>query len=195
MSNTEFYTVKESGANLSRLLQHLKENDVAFITAYRGTLSHKENMRRNKQLALDAHNAGYSYIKVTGNYIEDETGVPKEEATFAIIHKPESKEEQDEFFNEMLGLCAKWNQDAVLISLANRPDIPPASYASDGSIVYGPFTKLTQNDVEAFSTQIHGHKFKFESFTESEEGNKPNSFSNAMSYYGTKAILKAFCRK
>lgn len=195
MNDIKYYTVKESGANLSRLLQHLKENDVAFITAYRGKLSHKENIRRNKQLALDAHNAGYSYIKVTGNYIEDETGVPKEEATYAIIHKPESKEDQDEFFNEMLGLCAKWNQDAVLISLANRPDVPPASYASDGSIVYGPFTKLTQNDVEAFSTQIHGHKFKFESFMESEEGIKPDSFSNAMRYYGTRAALKTLSRK
>ena len=194
MNNLSYYTIKESGANLSRLLYHLNTNDVAFITAYRSNLSTKENIQRNKQLALDIHNIGLSYIKVTGGYFEDQATTPTEEATFAVIHKPESKESQDEFFNEMLGLCKKYNQDAILISMANRTDIPTASYASDSSIVYGPFTKLTQSGVEEFFTQIHGHKFKFESFTESEEGNKPISFANAMAYYGTKAILKTLSK-
>ena len=195
MTDLNYYTVKESGANLSRLLHHLNENDVAFITAYRSNLTHKENMRRNQQLSLDIHNIGLSYIKVTGGYFEDQAAEPTEEATFAVIHKPTSKESQDEFFEEMLGLCSKYDQDAVLISLVNREDKPAASYSSDGGIVYGPFTRLTQSGVEDFFTQIHGHKFIFESFMESEEGNKPDSFSNAMAYYGTKALLKTLRNK
>ena len=195
MNEINYHTVKEAGANLSRLLHHLNENDVAFITAYRSNLSHKENIQRNKQLALDIHNIGLSYIKVTGGYFEDQAKEPTEEATFAVIHKPTSNESQDEFFNEMLALCKKYNQDAILVSLLNREDKPIASYASNGSIVYGPFTKLTQSGVEEFFTQIHGHKFKFESFMESEEGNKPDSFSNAMAYYDTKALLKMLNKK
>ena len=195
MGNLDYYIVKESGANLSRLLHHLNENDVAFITAYRSNLSHKENIQRNKQLALDIHNIGLSYIKVTGGYFEDQATEPTEEATFAVIHKPTSKESQDEFFEEMLALCAKYDQDAILVSLINREDKPAASYSSTGNIIYGPFTKLTQSGVEEFFTQIHGHRFKFESFTESEEGNTPSSFSKAMAYYGTKALLKTFIKK
>ena len=55
--------------------------------------------------------------------------------------------------------------------------------------------EIIEKRKEAFSTQIHGHKFKFESFMESEEGIKPDSFSNAMRYYGTRAALKTLSRK
>ena len=193
----DLYTVKEAGANMSWLINHLENNDVAFITSFRHNLSKSENLKRNKELALDIHNMGLGYIRVKGGYLEEPESSEIEpktviEDSYAIIHKPITKESQDEFFDEMLGLCGKYDQDTVLISLLNREDIPKASYNSKGEIVYGPFNKLTFNRVEEFFTQLHGYKFKMESCTESEEGIKPDSFSNAMAYYGTKAKVKLY---
>lgn len=190
MKNIELYTVKESEANINRILYHVKNSDIAFITAFRSNLSKKQNLENNKKLALDIHNIGLSYIKVTGNYKEEDNPKFTTEDSFVIIHQDDSKEKQDEFFEEMLGLCRKYDQDAVLISLKNRKDIPIASYNSDGNIVYGPFDKLTLKDIEDFYTKIHNYKFKFESIVESEKGIKPNGYVNAMRYYGTKALLK-----
>lgn len=189
----KYKTIKESGANLSRLLSHLKDKDVAFITAFRGGNSMKANIENNKKLALDIYNLGYSYIKIEGGYMEEvEDGEPVEvkEKSFAVIHTPKSKKDQDEFFELMLGLCKKYNQDSVLISLVDREeDHPKASYNSDGEIVYGPFNKINTQDVESFFTKIHNHKFVFEDFKESIEVNKPTSFSKASAFYGTKQSL------
>ena len=193
----DLYTVKEAGANMSRLINHLENNDVAFITSFRHNLSKSENLKRNKELALDIHNMGLGYIRVKGGYLEEPENKGQEpktviEDSYAIIHRPTDSKSQDEFFNEMLGLCGKYDQDSVLICLLNRSDKPKASYNSEGNIVYGPFTKLTFEDVEEFFTQLHGYKFKLESITESEEGIRPDSFSNAMAYYGTKAKVKLY---
>lgn len=195
----DLYTVKEAGANMSRLINHLENNDVAFITSFRHNLSKSENLKRNKELALDIHNMGLGYIRVKGGYLEEPESSEIEpktviEDSYAIIHKPITNESQDEFFDEMLGLCGKYNQDSVLICLLNRLDKPKAAYNSAGNIVYGPFEKLTFNDVEEFFTELHGHKFKMESFTESEDGIKPTSFNNAAAYYGTKAKVKLYKR-
>lgn len=193
----DLYTVKEAGASMSRLISHLETNDVAFITSFRHDLTKAENLRRNKQLALDIHNMGLGYIRVKGGYLEEPEADEAEaktviEDSYAIIHKPINNKSQDDFFNEMLGLCGKYDQDSVLICLLNRSDKPKASYNSEGNIVYGPFTKLTFKDVEEFFTQLHGYKFKLESITESEDGIKPDSFGNAMAYYGTKAKVKLY---
>lgn len=185
----KLYNVKESGSNLSRLMYHLDNKDVCFITSFRGNYSRKENLRRNKLLALDIHNMGYSFIRVEGGYHEEDKEDPIIEDTFAVISDPISKKIQNEFFNLMIGLCKKYEQDAVLISLNNREDITVASYNSNKEIVYGPFSHITTNNVEEFFTRIHGHKFKMESFYESEEGVRPNSFANASIYYGTRQQL------
>lgn len=190
----DFYTVKEAGANLSRLMSHLNEDDVCFISAFRNENDYSENMRRTKQLALDIYNIGLSFIKTGGGYkeINKETGQTQivEEKSFAVIHKPESKESQNEFFDEMIGLCKKYDQDAVLIKMHNREDIPTASYSQNGEIVYGPFTKLTTQDVEEFFTKIHNHKFKMESYSESIETNEPKGMTKSTIFYGTKQQLK-----
>ena len=150
-----------------------------------------------------AHNCPFCHNPEThsfkGGYLEEPESSEIEpktviEDSYAIIHKPITKESQDEFFDEMLGLCGKYNQDSVLICLLNRLDKPKAAYNSAGNIVYGPFEKLTFNDVEEFFTELHGHKFKMESFTESEDGIKPTSFNNAAAYYGTKAKVKLYKR-
>ena len=182
--------VKESGANLSRLLFHLNENNVAFITAFRSEYSNNENKKRNKILARDLNNAGYGFIRIIGGYKDNADSQPIEEDSFAVISTADDYKEQDEFFKHMLAFGKRFNQDSVLIALKNRPDKPIASYTPDGKIKYGPFKNgINTKDIEDYFTQIHGHKFTLESFMESEEGNKPNNFNNAVMYYSTRKWL------
>ena len=205
----KLYVVKESGANITRLLQHLANEDIAFISASRhdypelNTNVNKEqnitklNNINTAALSRDIHNAGYSYIKVKGGYKEEDpvTGqaVPVIEDTFAVINnnRQKNKVSQAEFFKHMLGLCDKYNQDAVLIALKNNPEYPIASYDRNGNIVYGPFKELNFKDIEDFFTQIHNHKFIFENaeFKESEQGVSVRSMCTAYQYYGTRKDL------
>ena len=71
MRTIDFYTVKESGANINRVIYHVENSDIALISAFRSDSSKKQNLENNKRLALDIHNIGLSYIKVTGNYKEE----------------------------------------------------------------------------------------------------------------------------
>lgn len=190
-SKQDIAPVKESGANLSRLLFHLQNNNVAFITAFRSEYSRNENEKRNKILARDLANAGYSYIRIIGGYKDDENSEPVTEDSFAVILTDLNPKKQNEFFNDMLNFAKNFDQDSVLISLKNNEHIPVASYSPDGKIKYGPFKKdINIHDIEDYFTKIHGHKFRLKNFTESEEINKPNSFSTAMAYYGTKKNVK-----
>lgn len=186
----EYYTVKEAGINLSRLLYHLENNDVAFITAFRHNLSKNENIQRNKKLALDIYNIKLSFIKIMGSYTEEKIEKATVEDSFAVIHNYTNIADQDTFFNEMIGLCNKYNQDSVLISLKDRKDIPCATYNRKKEIVYGPFNGLTTQNIENFFSKIHGHNFKMKEFNESIESNNVKSFNNAAAYYSTKQILK-----
>ena len=79
-----YYQVKESSTNITRLLQHLDTYNICFISACRGSypdisendpqhiqkLAARNNIN-TQALSRDIHNAGYSYIKVTGGYMED----------------------------------------------------------------------------------------------------------------------------
>lgn len=189
-STHEIAPVRESGANLSRLLDHLNNNNVAFITAFRSEYSRNENKKRNKILARDLNNAGYSFIRIIGGYKDDKDSEPVEEDSFAVISTDKDPKKQDEFFKHMLAFCKYFDQDSVLISLKDRKDKPAASYTSSGEIKYGPFKKdIDTHDIEDYFTKIHGHKFTLKSFTESEEGNKPNNFNNASIYYSTRKWL------
>lgn len=205
-----WYIVKESGANITRLLQHLQEGDVAFISASRHDYPELKNSTNKEQdvanlnnintaaLSRDIHNAGYSYIKVKGGYKEEDptTGqlIPVSEDTFAVINQNKNgeKSSQDNFFKHMLGLCDKYNQDAVLIAIKDNPKYPIASYDRSGNIVYGPFNDLNFKDVEDFFTSIHGHKFIFENteLSESEDGVNVRSMGTAYQYHGTRNDLE-----
>jgi hypothetical protein len=209
MENT-YYRVKESGANITRLLQHLDIDNICFISACRGSYPdileddpnyiQKLAARNNKNteaLSRDIHNIGYSYIKVSGGYMEDDpnTGdkIQVEEKTFCVIGNKTDSQPSELFFRHMLGLCAKYNQDGVLISVKNTQH-PTATYDRSGNIIYGPFEALNFRDVQDFFTSIHGHKFIFENATmiESEEGVTVHSFYTAYQYYGTRKQLEEF---
>lgn len=204
-----YYQVKESGANITRLLQHLDTDNICFISACRGSYpdipeddpqyTQKLAARNNtniQALSRDIHNAGYSYIKVTGGYMEDNPvtngKIQVEEKTFCVISNKTDSKSTELFFKHMLALCSKYNQDGVLISVKND-QYPIATYDKVGNIIYGPFKTLDFKNVEDFFTRIHDHKFIFENsiITESEEGVIVHSMCTAYQYYATRKQLEA----
>lgn len=128
---------------------HLKRG-FAMLTAFRSEYSLSENRARNRQLANDLKNLGYSYIKITGGYIEtitpdnpnwedaDEvTGrddirqLPIMEESFLVtMFNIKTKETVDfgVFKDDMINLGIKYEQDSVLIS-------PPLGQGSPSYII------------------------------------------------------------
>ena len=181
--------ITEAGANINRVLQHLNNDNTCMITAYRSNFSNKQNEIRNKKLANDIRNLGYSYIRIIGSYIEKGNIEPTEENSFLIIDKDLTEEGQNKFFNNMLKLCELYDQDSVLISLPNNKNILTATYNKDGKIIYGLFSNINIDTMNDFFTKIHGHTYFYDSVAESA-GIKPDSYQHAMAYYGTNHKLK-----
>lgn len=117
---------------------HLKRG-FAMLTAFRSEYTISENRGRNRKLAGDLKANGYSYIKVTGGYIETITSdnvnwkegdvIPNdpehrqlavmEESFLVPMFNVETKEtitDLKSFRNDMIDLGIKYEQDSVLIA-------------------------------------------------------------------------------
>ena len=171
--------IVSSGANLSRILQHHDEVDLAFISAFRTgedpesggygfyeegekdslgiahkkgeKVSHKENRRNNKTLADGIRSAGYGFIQIKGMY-----DAPEE--SFCVVN---TVEDTDRFALRMSSLAKDFGQDSVLI--APKGDVPYYFYAKDGRKEYfsDASIEVLKDAVTNFFSQIKSHKFRF----------------------------------
>lgn len=128
---------------------HLKRG-FAMLTAFRSEYSLAENRSRNRQLANDLKQLGYSYVKVTGGYIEtitpdnpnweDADVIPgrddirqlpiMEESFLVTMFNIKTNEVADykTFKDDMIDLGIKYEQDSVLVS-------PPVGMGSPSYII------------------------------------------------------------
>ena len=176
---------KLNEGSMSRLLQHANQGQLAFITGWGSTNSRKENSKANMDLSNDLQNAGLSFSKVKGGYVEttdtDGNKLDKpnevEENTFAVYN---NKFRPEDFKSFMISLCNKYNQESVLITDAiykdekgtlryynyrrgpkeYEPFISSKYYNGKGEIV-ARFNGLTINNVQQYYTKIFGKKFAF----------------------------------
>lgn len=153
---------KESGANLNRLIHHYDNRDIAFITAFRAKYSKTQNLKRNKELIDDLKQLRLSSIKVGGGYVETEGDEKVEviEDSFMVIQSNPNISQTD-FFNIMIGLTKKFDQDSVLISIINNGTRKTCYYNKDGQQIGNDFSKISLTDVEQYFSKIHSHKFVF----------------------------------
>lgn len=180
---------KISEANLSRVLNHMDDKDIAMITAFRTdpklgrTL--KENRGKNKQLESDLNTLGYKgYIKVIGYWDEtpeDENSLPTAEETFLVLNVGNSSFE--DFVEDMVDLAAKYDQQGVLIW--NHKTKKANVYDKSGNIT-DTFSGFSINDITQGWTQIKGHKIAFSealaNFSFSDRFNEDGNFITAMAY-------------
>ena len=146
-------------SNWSRVITHI-ENGCCFISASRGENTEQENAESTDRLAADIRSLGLGYIQVLGGFIENK-GTPDEvevtERSF-IIPQPNTLSDV-EFFESMIDLCKKYNQDSVLISMPGYCDF--GYYNKDGELDFSPGEKLVFSEDkigEYFSTLHKGSK-------------------------------------
>ena len=101
-------------SSLSQILTHVKEDqNFAILTAYRGSYSANENIRRNKALAADIRNLGYGFIHLEGHFIENK-GTPEErdvdEDSLFVISNGDTN-----FNNNIKKLAKKYEQESIVL--------------------------------------------------------------------------------
>jgi len=99
--------------NLSRLLHQILKHDTGTISAFRSQYTHKENLKRNKQLLAKVFCLGYDVTSVDGVYVENygtDSAVEVAKDTFFVVDtKNKGTLEQD-----LRKLGEEYNQDFIL---------------------------------------------------------------------------------
>lgn len=125
---------------LNRVFTKHANEGYFIISASRGNNTPAENAALTKQLEKDLSELGYSYLPISGGFIENR-GMPDErdvteDSCLVMGRTPRTTpEEQDKFIQKMLSdaqmLCQKYNQDSVLVQVPGEH----AKYITkDGSI-------------------------------------------------------------
>ena len=134
-----------AGAGLSRILQHIQESDIAMITAFRNVdgNSRKDNIGFNDELQNDIRWLGYGYIQLEGWYWSEDDIEPRPEDTFFVINN--DVRGFDEFRDLMIGLCAKYGQECVLIK---QKDGDACFYDGSGNMTFSLGSNISLADIE-----------------------------------------------
>lgn len=109
--------------SLSRTYQHIKNYDVAFISACRGAKSYKENLKNSKELKSRLMTFGYLVTKVGGGFIENQNQPdenPVEERTYFVVNVRNTYEK---FEKDIVALGVYYEQDAVIVGKKGGLDL------------------------------------------------------------------------
>lgn len=134
--------------SLSRAYQHIKNYDVAFISACRAEKTYNENLRDSKELKARLMTFGYLVTKVGGGFIENQNlpdERPVEERTYFVVNVRDTYEN---FEKKIVSLGVYYNQDSVIvgkkggldlteITTSNNCDTPKFSRKVFKNISYG----------------------------------------------------------
>lgn len=161
--------INESG--LSRVLQHMGDRSVGFITAFRGGFTKNENQQRNRKLLAELMriNKDFGITKVKGSYIENYGGEAEQEvqeATFMVVSPTEG--DDGRYLESVLTkLGQKFDQDSVLVKNYNdKATLIGTTRRADSFIKLGERQKVgsfSGGKVAEFMTRIKGRPFTFES--------------------------------
>lgn len=168
---------KANETTINRLLNKHTDSGYVMVSACRNDwVPHAEgdatgekknqemNNRKTEELKQDIYDSGFQYIPVRGGFIEQSTGIPKEEDSFIIVNYKRRTNRPEASMNELteiaVDLCGKYNQDSVLVV---EPGKNPTYYRRDGSIDFEFNGSLTVRDnAQQFYTRLgKGRKFTF----------------------------------
>ena len=184
-------------ANVNRVLSHVKDKDIAMITAFRTdpklNRSLKDNRAKNKELESDLNLLGYKgYIKVVGYWNEtpeDSESSPTSEETFLVLNV--GNKSFDDFVEDMVDLAAKYNQQGVMVW--NHKENKAKIYNKQGN-VESIFPNFSIDSMTQGWTQIKGHKIAFNEALDnqnfSDRFNEDGNFITAMAYEALRKRLR-----
>jgi hypothetical protein len=168
---------KISESSLSRLLTQInsESKDFAMLTAFRGTLSKKENRKRNKELMskfIKPNKIGAT--KVIGAFKEKGQDDVGKEETFFLIRPDEMDAKL--FKKIVLDAVKEFDQDAALVGISN---VAFLMFPDGTTEKIGSPAKFDTEDLDGAFTRIKGKTFKFEGMY------VPSGFMNAMCFKGS----------
>lgn len=76
------YVINE--ATFSKIYRNMENKTCGILTAYRSDLSHKENIKRNQQLAEDLRANSLSFNRVIGRHKEADSDKIATESSFIV---------------------------------------------------------------------------------------------------------------
>lgn len=164
--------------SFNRAISLMNKTQCGFITAFReydadgNELSLNEKRRRNKRLESDIRASGLSFIKASGGFIEnvgtDQESRVSEDIFCAINNRFAPKD----FIKLMVSWCAKYEQDAVLITdpqperskkngqpLVNKAINVVGTYYDKHGNIDMRFDNATVQDADEYFTNICGKDF------------------------------------
>ncbi len=142
------------------------QRNIAVLTAFRVEFSYSENLQRNRTLMAQLRQSGYGFTAVTGRWIEqDQSGKPVrrvEEESLFVVGKS-GPEASADFRGEMHALLRQFQQDAVLLRLADTSNVTVLN--RDGSTIS--LGQWNFNNASEFYTDLRkgsqaSRKFEFE---------------------------------
>lgn len=163
----EWQVLDEAG--LSRILTHINERNIGFVTAFRGGSAGvlSQNRARNRELQTEIRKAGFGFLKLTGSWPENE-GTPEEEQvveeSFLVIGTDGDDKGQLRGFLKKAG--AKYQQDAVIYKPWNTTTAYLMFMSNPSQLQsIGTFSLSPQHIGKMFS-KFKGHSFVFHSLSE-----------------------------
>ena len=165
--------------SLSRAYQHIKNYDVAFISACRAEKTYNENLRDSKELKARLMTFGYLVTKVGGGFIENQNRHnerPVEERTYFVVNVRDTYEN---FEKDIVALGVYYKQDAVIvgkkggldltqITTGNNCDTPKFSRKVFKNISYGKidlfYTRFKHNTLVLQEQQDYQECLKIDGF-------------------------------
>lgn len=176
-------------SSLSRLLKHMNEHDVGFITAYRSEFPKKANQFRNKALKSFLVKEGFGVTSVDGSYIENfgtEDAVEVKEATYMVV----DINDKGNLESVLRSQGEKWGQDSILfVPRGSAKGILWGTREGNEFPEYGQSIEVGTRklgDEGEFMTKVNGRPFIFES-TEIED---LSYASGNMGRMGAATVLK-----
>jgi hypothetical protein len=181
--------MKLAEARLSRILKHIDDNEICFISACRSENSNKENKKYTEELASDIRSLGYSYITILGGFTENrgkENEVDITEASFFVINNGN----KETFAEDMFWLCGKYKQESILLK---TEEYAPRWYDKNGEPNSSVLSKFSIHDIENGFSKIHGTKFSLISENTEYElsGTRKPNFSRHMHGYFLRKLMNA----
>lgn len=110
---TESFTTIVTESSFKRVIDNILNNEIAVVTAFRGSYPKKENRERNRELFHALLRAGYNVTKLDGVYIENykqSNAALCDEDSFLVVNDKNDKN----FYDNLFKLSAKYDQDSFL---------------------------------------------------------------------------------
>ena len=180
--------VESRGANVNRIYKHLQEHCVCFITAFRQIYDIAENNKRNEKLYHDLRALGYGIIKVIGGFPEKQPDGSTKKATeksFVVVANEVDKainekskvEFSNQFKDDMMGLCKKYEQENILIRYYEGDNKYITGFLYPSGNIEEMSNNITFKDLEDYWTRIHNKVFRIKTLDEDKKIESSFDFS------------------